>query len=300
MGNRHLEGVDSAPAEMPRRAEEKATFSKFVDITPEIAAEWLKNNHSNRKIRENRVSKLVRDMKVGQWKVNGETIKFDSFGRLFDGQHRLTACVKSGVTIRSLVVFNAPSDGYTTVDIGANKSFSDFLSPNGEKNSVLLAATVNWLALVEIYGDIWHFRGTSPTMREREETLEKYPQIRESVNYAASAGRIIGLLPSMVAFGHFVATRNGEREKFEDFIHQVLTGQGLRHDDPAYVLREWLIGIRRSQKKSTKSEYLIAMFIKCWNYFRAGRKSSSIRIREDEALPNMVIENPLSARPRVN
>lgn len=43
-------------------------------------------------------------MRNGNWKANGEAIKFSSTGRLLDGQHRLRACVKEQVPFTTLVI----------------------------------------------------------------------------------------------------------------------------------------------------------------------------------------------------
>ncbi len=45
-------------------------------------------------------------MKSGEWKYNGESIKVCTDGSLLDGQHRLEACIESGVTFDTLLVTN--------------------------------------------------------------------------------------------------------------------------------------------------------------------------------------------------
>lgn len=60
-------------------------------ITPERAAEMLSKNKSNRKINQANVRRIADDMLTGNYKLNGETIKFYADGTLADGQHRLTA-----------------------------------------------------------------------------------------------------------------------------------------------------------------------------------------------------------------
>lgn len=77
---------------------------EIVDVTPQQAAEWLANNHHHRPIDPKRVRKYARQMKAGTWALNGKTITFDSEGKLLGGQHRLSACVKSGCTFQTLVV----------------------------------------------------------------------------------------------------------------------------------------------------------------------------------------------------
>ena len=77
---------------------------KWVDISPELAEEWLGKNHGNRNQRDHKIIAYTRDIKDGNWLQTGETIKFDTDGRLIDGQHRLEAIHRSGETLRMLVV----------------------------------------------------------------------------------------------------------------------------------------------------------------------------------------------------
>lgn len=44
------------------------------------------------------------EMQDGKWKLNGKTICFDRTGRLLNGQHRLSAVVRSGVSLTTVVV----------------------------------------------------------------------------------------------------------------------------------------------------------------------------------------------------
>lgn len=69
-------------------------------ITPEIAEAMLKKNTRNvRGISPEKLRQYVNDLKSGRWEDNGETIKFYADGTLFDGQHRLAAIVKSGISV---------------------------------------------------------------------------------------------------------------------------------------------------------------------------------------------------------
>ncbi len=53
---------------------------------------------------ENTVKKYARDMRNGNFEENGEPIIFNTKGELTNGQHRLTAIVRSGVTLEMVVV----------------------------------------------------------------------------------------------------------------------------------------------------------------------------------------------------
>lgn len=77
---------------------------EVVHVTPELAARWLERNHRHRKIDPRRVRRYAKQMTAGTWSLNGKTLVFDAEGMLLGGQHRLTACVESGVGFTTLVV----------------------------------------------------------------------------------------------------------------------------------------------------------------------------------------------------
>jgi hypothetical protein len=98
-----------------------------MDISPEQAAEWLtEGNYDNRKLRNGTVDNLVTALEQGNIVQTGEAITFDVRGRLVNGQHRLNAIARSGITWRkALVVFGAPVEARTVVDTHASRSFAD-------------------------------------------------------------------------------------------------------------------------------------------------------------------------------
>jgi hypothetical protein len=69
-------------------------------INPQGAEFLLIKNTINRKLRPSIVRDFARQMRLNLWRENtGEAIKITSNGHLLDGQHRLTALVKAGVTL---------------------------------------------------------------------------------------------------------------------------------------------------------------------------------------------------------
>ena len=73
-------------------------------INPSEAQAYLDNNAKHRPIKEKKVLEYMGEMQEGHWKLNGKTITFDRTGRLLNGQHRLSAVVKSGVPLTTVVI----------------------------------------------------------------------------------------------------------------------------------------------------------------------------------------------------
>lgn len=107
-------------------------------ISPADAELMLANNYDgNRRINPRHVAALAADMAAGRFvSENSQTITVTESGRLLDGQHRLAAIAKSGVTLDFLVAV-APDDDaeriFVTLDAGKVRSASQFIglpSPN--------------------------------------------------------------------------------------------------------------------------------------------------------------------------
>lgn len=99
---------------------------KYEIITPKIAAEMLLQNTHNRKRSNLEVGRLTAQMKRGEWKLTHEGIAFAFDGRLIDGQTRLEAIVKSGVTLKMLVCRGLEFDeAFGAIDRGRKRTLSD-------------------------------------------------------------------------------------------------------------------------------------------------------------------------------
>lgn len=79
---------------------------EWLDITPDIAADWLSGPTHNRPLSWVKVSRYAKLMKDGKWTTHHQGMAFDAKGRLIDGQHRLWAIIESGCTIRIRVSRN--------------------------------------------------------------------------------------------------------------------------------------------------------------------------------------------------
>lgn len=96
-----------------------------VTITPEIAAAMLATSSGNRAMRERYVDRLAEAMLRGEWRITNQGIGFDTTGALRDGHHRLSACIRAGVPIRSMLVLGMPNTAYQVIDTGALRSYAD-------------------------------------------------------------------------------------------------------------------------------------------------------------------------------
>jgi hypothetical protein len=112
----------------------------LVYITPQVAKNYLSYNTQNRKESLRNVMFLVEQMKKGLFLENGESIVFDNNNKLLDGQHRLMAIAKSGLSFHIPVVRGAMKNAMATYDTGKNRSSIDILGLNGFKNASTLSS----------------------------------------------------------------------------------------------------------------------------------------------------------------
>ena len=104
--------------------------TEILKVTPEMAQQFLTRNAKNRKVKVTRVNQYANDMATGKWQESPEPISFYADGTLRDGQHRLMAVVKSGVSQDFLVVRDVPNDS-TICDRGAYRTLSDIAGMSG-------------------------------------------------------------------------------------------------------------------------------------------------------------------------
>ncbi len=103
-----------------------ASKDGFTEITPELAREWLMRNKRNRTLNRDFVDKLKKTIVEGGWQPNtADHIAFYEDSTLANGQHRLTAIMESGVTVRSKIDYDIPKSASICIDSGRKRSFSD-------------------------------------------------------------------------------------------------------------------------------------------------------------------------------
>jgi len=107
---------------------------EIVNVTPQLASEWLRANRGNRTIRRNVVDGLRLSFQRGEYKRTHQGVAFSESGRLLDGQHRLTAIseMRDGV-FPMVVATGLPDDAFLVMDIGAKRNAADALQESDRK-----------------------------------------------------------------------------------------------------------------------------------------------------------------------
>jgi hypothetical protein len=248
------------------------------------------NTRNYRKLRNNYVDQYARAMERGEWQNNGGMIAFHRDGWLVDGQHRLSAIVKTGKSTNLVVVYGVTSD--LEVDNQKRRSLSDHLARRGEKNISNLAAAVR-IAIRADNGEhmVTVAKGSNNTISQPEvfAWIDKNPEIRYCVEVVCKARTPKGIAKSLITWLYFEAYRADMVVTADRFLEQ-LSGINVPSDSPVATLTARLIA--EDQKASTLPRPIqLAFLIKTWNAFVQGRimqRVSWVPSRED--YPTMVLE----------
>jgi hypothetical protein len=252
-------------------------------ITPEVAESLLLLNTRNRPISKPHVTRLIEELKTGRWKVNGDTIKISKTNKLLDGQHRLTAVVKSGISIYAFVIRDLDDDVFDTIDIPKVRSAGNTLSLAGEKNATRIAAA---LIVVDQYrsGDIIKLTKKYGN-RVVLELLAANPLIRDSIQVKHHVVRHANLIPpSVMDACHYLFSLK-DRALADEFIEAMI--EGSTKGTPWHMLRERLVA-NATSKANLPRNYIMALCIKSWNSARTGKKLGVLKWCDDEDFPTII------------
>lgn len=255
----------------------------LIDITPTLAAIMLKFNTGNRPVKQNNLERIIAEMKAGRFVFNGDAIRFSSDQRLIDGQHRLMACVETGLTFTSVVIEGIDQKAFSTIDSGRKREAGDVLAISGFSNSKVMAAAIRLVVFINSGNKtIQSISMTGAEVLELSKTM--LPGIVESTHYAAGK-KNTPLTRSSIAALHYLFSQK-DPVKAATFFEKLRTGENLSGRHPILLLRNALEYGHKS-KRSLAIESEIALTIKAWNHFRRGNEIKSLRYRDDEAFPRI-------------
>lgn len=100
--------------------------TRYQLVTPEMARGILDNNNtSNRRLTQNKVNIYSSDLMEGKWAITHQGIAFYEDGVLADGQHRLEAIVRTGISAIMLVVCGLDYESAIFIDEGKKRTVAD-------------------------------------------------------------------------------------------------------------------------------------------------------------------------------
>jgi hypothetical protein len=257
-----------------------SVFTEIVDITPELAAIFLRKNDGNRSLKPVGMARLIDDIENEKWRLNGESIIIAKDGSLNDGQNRCHAVILVGKPIKSVVTFGVERDTRYTCDQGIVKTTGDLATMFGIENGRESATLASYIFSYKKVGAIFQ-RGSAaqgrPTRTQIFEIFETHPEIESAVKRTARncpGGRTVG------AFCRWaIECRVGKsgQSYVDAFFDQLVSGANLMEGDPILVARNSLL--KRDTRYYANERTQIILF--AWNDYRSGRLRKAIKVSND-------------------
>lgn len=251
----------------------KGVTTEVVTITPGMAEAWLETNTANRRPSRALIERYAREMTDGRWRFTGDPIRFDVNNALIDGQHRLLAIVKSGVSLTCPVIYGLPTEARDVIDTGKSRTNQDVLAMHGVANPNRCASVARLLLLYK--NESWS-HGNMYSPRELLGMLEKHPGISRSVS-------MLPKLPqssphATIAMLHFVANDLLKQQDKAAALYTVFrTGVPSYENDPIHRFRERLIK-HAGERVRPKQTHTAWMLFNCWNYFVKDEPLSMVKM----------------------
>lgn len=290
VGKRLQDRRQSVPSVADTQCEGIKTI--VITITPEKAATWLRKGGKNRKVSQAHVQTLVREMLGGRWSLNGETITFSQNGELLDGQHRLHAVMQSGCTIQSLVTFgiNDPR-AWQTIDTNQRKRGSyQILQIMGYPSATHLSAisrrllhwetTINKSAFT-FKNEAWKRISQDAVIKYAEANNAEIMGMFNEMHHCLPVSRCKAASAFVTAL--IILNRVDDVATYV-FGEGIKTGANLPERSSITFLRDRLIAppVRRGMDWDLE---IMALTIKAWNYFIAGKEMHVLRWRQADPAP---------------
>lgn len=262
--------------------------SRVFRITPKVAA-YIKEKctpgegatYKQRRKSQKSIDRFAKAMKAGKWYLTGATIVMTKGELLGDAQHRIDACIQSGCSFDTHIVFGVPDKFFAWMDIGKTRGNATVLQIADFKYDIDCAAAARWIIMFE--------RGTV-TRREQIENDEllkwavknraRLVNDDDSVIQSARAAKAsggtepIGTLAALI--WQFRAVNPVKAAVFERALQGDPTA-GAHALGIVKGIRAKLEVMSNLAQGRVKEVPRLAHYITAWNYFVSGSKSQGKR-----------------------
>lgn len=246
----------------------KRRYEVGVMVGAAKAKKLMENNDpDNRGISWTHVDTLVKKMKAGIWNANGEVIKINKFGVVVDGQHRLLAIMRSGITVEFDICYGLSEEAVYTMDEGRKRQLRDKLSrefPDLKKNN-------SYKEIALIYTKVIDYDATTESGYEawgrRNRGTWNYPEVfkwvrkhKKDLEFVVSEckrleAKVFMRPVSVMGALYFLCYRENPDAAI-DFFTAMIEGIGYAkgREDPAYWCRKEIERLHARRDKDRGSD----------------------------------------------
>jgi hypothetical protein len=220
----------------PEIVKDTAPHCELMEVTPELAAQWLKKNTHNRRKNIRHVERLARDMVAGRFKLSHQGIAFSNTDCLIDGQNRLAAVILAKRPVEMYVWFNMPMAAQAVADLGEQRNTADVLTLTDRFGNVHKREIATLRAMMTGMKEHQKF-----TAAEEGELLARH---REAITFALIHGycKVKGIFTAITMAVVARAWYTADRQKLTTFCEIMRTGSATgENQGAATILWAWLV-----------------------------------------------------------
>lgn len=249
-----------------------------IEVNPQVAERLLSANKGNRPIKDKLVSRYANQMVERKWFENtGELFLFTSpslkrleEGILINGQHRLLAVIRSGVTLKFEAKFNVDERVFNVIDSGISRTSKDLFHIKNISYASIIPSILNAVYDIKGISEKRQFSQRTLTAAELMVVYNEKPEYwediaRKAYTWYSRVNKIVSptFIASMYAF--LIEVDRDDAELFFEIFSDPMNMESK----PISLLRNKLLQNRMSKiKMSDKTKRILT--IKAWNYYRKG------------------------------
>jgi len=257
-------------------------YDGILTVTPAMAEVFIDEMADNRNPRNRHIESLIGAMERGEWKENGDSLRFNVDDQMVDGQHRCWASVESDKKFKTKVVFGLDREDYIdTIDRNAIRTAGDTLNILGEKNYSALASALSWLYRLKNKLPAT----ASSTPAQSRVLLTNNPLLRDSVEKIL-AHKFLRRFGGAMAALHYLFHQK-DRNLADSFMERLGSGALLQPDEALFHLRRRLEEDMMNKERKLKTELKLLYIIHAWNHTRKGSKLNKLMRPKTEGRPEI-------------
>lgn len=243
-------------------------------ITPKIARILLDRTDSSIQRKQNRsqINFLAKEMQSKNFQFNGDSIREDQQGNIIDGQHRLMACIETGMPFETIYVKGLETKQINTIDTGAkSRSYADVLEiAHGRKYkySTAIASCVKLIHKME-NGQFnrglkqhQYFLSSTDFLKWCDENPWIFDHVENCYRDMWNSDRLLN--PTILTSTKWFLDKFN-REHSDKFFHKIMFGS-LTNDCSIYYYRRKLTKMIVDQVKWPTQDHIF-MLIRVWNAY---------------------------------
>lgn len=219
---------------------------KLMRMTPELAQQWLdKNTVINRKPSDKHIGRFCKIIRARRWCPASCLFHMSKSGKLLNGQNRLHAVVKTGVTIYIWVLFDLADDVYNVTDTDELKRSLKDLLPKVMPSKTNIQGITN--ALWTIKHGIW------PDVQQA--TLELFYDYEQDIDWVWKTFHPYTKIYASGAMAAFAYAHSCSKiqKKVEKFAEEITTGVGREPGSLAMVVERACLNTPKGGFKGRKN-----------------------------------------------